>query len=397
MDPTSQAVHAIAAGLPHWERVLVVVAHPDDESFGLGGVIAALTAAGSVVHVLCLTKGEASTLGAAPDLADRRAAELALAARRLGVAATTLVDLPDGHLADLEEGELRQHVVRAVADHRPDGLLVFDPVGGVTGHPDHRAASLAALAVAEAYGLPVLGWGLPLDVAATLNDELGASFAGHRDLDVTVRVDRPTQRRAIEAHASQAVPGSVLWRRLELLGDHEHLRWLAGPGPVPVTTGDHRRAAAGAAASAAAGVVAVLVLGAGALTGCSGSMTGSGPSPVTSSTGAAARAQNGSAVTVDAFAAAAQRDGVTVLDVRTPEEFAQGHLSGAVNLDVSSADFTARLLELDRTRPYAVYCHSGNRSAVAVRAMTSAGFTDVVHLAGGVTAWTEAGRGLESS
>lgn len=209
--------------------MLVVVAHPDDESFGLGGVIATWTRAGSQVYVLCLTKGEASTLGGPGQLAAVRERELSMAAGRLGVAGTTLLDLPDGHLAGLADDVVRRHVMAAVDSHHPDGLLVFDPEAGVTGHPDHRAASVAALEVARARALPVLGWALPAQVAASLNSEYGTAFAGHADLDLTVAVDRGRQRSAIEAHVSQAVPGSVLWRRLELLGDVEYLRWLTLP------------------------------------------------------------------------------------------------------------------------------------------------------------------------
>lgn len=225
-DSAGTASSVPDTALPGWSRTLAVVAHPDDESFGLGGVIAALTSAGSVVHVLCLTKGEASTLGAAADLTAVRERELAMAADRLGVAGTTLLNLPDGGLAGLPDGVIRRYVETAVSAQLPDGLLVFDTTDGVTGHPDHRAASVAALEVAAAQGLPVLGWALPVRVAATLNAEYGTAFAGHASLDLRIRVDRVRQRSAIEAHASQAVPGSVLWRRLELLGDEEHLRRL---------------------------------------------------------------------------------------------------------------------------------------------------------------------------
>ena len=91
------------------------------------------------------------------------------------------------------------------------------------------------------------------------------------------------------------------------------------------------------------------------------------------------------------FAAALKRPGTTIVDVRTPQEYAQGHLQGAVNLDVSSADFAARLATLDPSAPYAVYCHSGNRSGVAVAAMAEQGFTDAYHLGGGIGAWQSAG------
>ncbi|MHB1172933.1 MAG: OsmC family protein [Lacisediminihabitans sp.] len=101
----------------------------------------------------------------------------------------------------------------------------------MTAHPDHVAATSAGLLAAETLNLPVLGWTLPGRVAAQLNQEFGADFTGHRDEDIDLRVsvDRARQHVAIHAHASQALPGSVLWRRLELLGDTESLRWLRQP------------------------------------------------------------------------------------------------------------------------------------------------------------------------
>jgi len=219
---------ADAGRLPGWRRVLAVVAHPDDESFGLGAVLERLASASADVGVLCLTAGEASTHGKGPDLAGVRAGELAQAAQELGLAATWLLHHRDGALADVAGPVLDGDVAAAVDDWRPDGLVVFDPLRGVTGHPDHAAASEAAVRVAAARGIPVLGWALPDSVSAVLNEEFGADFAGYAAdrLDLVVTVDRAGQRRAIAAHASQAVPGSVLWRRLELLGPHEYLRRL---------------------------------------------------------------------------------------------------------------------------------------------------------------------------
>lgn len=79
----------------------------------------------------------------------------------------------------------------------------------------------------------------------------------------------------------------------------------------------------------------------------------------------------------------------TVLDVRTPSEYAAGHLEGAQNLDVSSADFAANLEALDPDADYVVYCQSGNRSARAVAQMEDAGFT-AVQDAGGISAASSA-------
>jgi phage shock protein E len=87
-----------------------------------------------------------------------------------------------------------------------------------------------------------------------------------------------------------------------------------------------------------------------------------------------------------------RQQGVVVIDVRTPAEFAAGHIASAVNIDVEAADFMTRIAGLDRTAAYAVYCHSGNRSAVATSYMASAGFARVVDLAGGISAWIASGR-----
>jgi GlcNAc-PI de-N-acetylase len=113
--------------LPAWPSAPVVIAHPDDESFGLGAAIDQLTAAGAAAHILCYTRGGASTLN------------------------QTQADL-------------------------------------------HRARE-----------------------------------AGLCQIDLCVRISRQRQRRAALLHASQISPSAVLWRRLQLLGECEHLRWLVPP------------------------------------------------------------------------------------------------------------------------------------------------------------------------
>ena len=216
------------SALPQWRSVLAVVAHPDDESFGLGAVLSSFIDAGGRVAVLCLTHGEASTLhGVEGDLTGIRAAELRAAADTLGVAEVELMDFPDGGLASMPLEELAAAVGMVATRHQVEGLLGFD-LSGVTGHPDHAAATRAAVAVGERLGLPVLGWTLPMAVAQQLNEEFGAGFVGHTDaeIDARVTVSRERQLNAAACHPSQAVPGSVLWRRLELLGDLEYLRVL---------------------------------------------------------------------------------------------------------------------------------------------------------------------------
>jgi LmbE family N-acetylglucosaminyl deacetylase len=214
--------------LPAWRSVLAVVAHPDDESFGLGAVIGQLTANGTAVHVLCYTRGEASTLNeTGTDLRRARETELRQAGAELGVASVTLLDYPDAGLVGVPAAELSAHAAGLAASTGADGLLTFDNTG-ITSHPDHQAATRAAVQAAMDAGLPVLAWTLPAAVAARLRAETGQDFAGQQAdrIDLCVRVSRDRQRRAALLHASQISPTAVLWRRLQLQGDCEHLRWL---------------------------------------------------------------------------------------------------------------------------------------------------------------------------
>ena len=78
-----------------------------------------------------------------------------------------------------------------------------------------------------------------------------------------------------------------------------------------------------------------------------------------------------------------------ILDVRTPEEFADGHIDGAVNLDVQSRDFEKKLRALDRNKSYLVYCRTGNRSRQAVIAMEALGFRSIFHMYEGIVKWKQ--------
>lgn len=80
-----------------------------------------------------------------------------------------------------------------------------------------------------------------------------------------------------------------------------------------------------------------------------------------------------------------------VLDVRTPEEFAQGHLEGAVLVDYRSPGFREEVAGLDRTKTYLVYCRTGKRSASALGIMRELGFRSSYHLEGGIKRWLEEG------
>lgn len=100
-------------------------------------------------------------------------------------------------------------------------------------------------------------------------------------------------------------------------------------------------------------------------------------------------------VGVDEFDKVATSPGVKIIDVRTPAEFASGHIPGAVNIDVAQPGFDQAIAALDESQRYAVYCRTGNRSRAAAQQMSDAGFTSVVDLDGGIVAWSAAGRPVE--
>ena len=137
--------------------------------------------------------------------------------------------------------------------------------------------------------------------------------------------------------------------------------------------------------------LAALLLAASLVTG----MTACAPQEQGATVGSAADGE-ASTQTLDAaaFAELVTTNGVVVVDVRTPQEYAEGHLDGALNLDVSSPDFAAAIAALDPDVTYALYCRSGNRSAQAMDVMSSAGLTSLAHLDGGVAAWTSDGGTL---
>jgi rhodanese-related sulfurtransferase len=97
---------------------------------------------------------------------------------------------------------------------------------------------------------------------------------------------------------------------------------------------------------------------------------------------------------VSEFSTKVAEAGVITLDVRTPIEFAEGHIEGARLIDFHSGNFENEIAALDKNATYAVYCRSGNRSGQAVKVMQDAGFTNVFNMNGGVIDWANAGLPL---
>lgn len=188
-------------------RLVVIAAHPDDESLGAGGLIATAAAAGLPVYVVLLTAGEASPHAAAGKtrhaLATMRLAEMENALARLAPDNyLVFLGAPDGAVADTEE-----QVARSLAELLGDGsqTLVAAPWRH-DGHPDHDAAGRAAATAARASGARLLEYPL-LTWSSASPDDL--PWPAVTCLPLTPEV-RDLKAAAIRAHVSQvraAQPG----------------------------------------------------------------------------------------------------------------------------------------------------------------------------------------------
>lgn len=159
------------------KRLLLLLAHPDDETFGPGGTIARYAREGVDVRLATATRGEAGQLGD-PPLTDRdglgamREGELRSAAAKLGIAEVEFLGFGDGRLEVTPIDEIVERAVATIRRTRPHVIVGFGP-GGVSGHPDHVVMHRVA---AEAFGAAAdparftgqLASGLPLWAASKL-------------------------------------------------------------------------------------------------------------------------------------------------------------------------------------------------------------------------------------
>lgn len=137
------------------ERLLVIVAHPDDADFGAAGTVAGWVRAGTVAQLVCCTSGDAGGDDAAIDqleLARRRETEQRAAAAVVGYGDVDFLHRPDGAVAN--DLALREQLVRIMRRFKPDAVMAMDPTvvvlargstRGFVQHVDHRAAGQAAL------------------------------------------------------------------------------------------------------------------------------------------------------------------------------------------------------------------------------------------------------------
>jgi LmbE family N-acetylglucosaminyl deacetylase len=131
--------------------IAAVFAHPDDETFSIGGTIAAYAQKGVRWDLFCATDGDAGRsavpVSSREELAALRRNELIAAARLLGVRGEIMTHgHPDGALAHVDADQLVGEVVRFLRETRPDLVITFGPEGAPNAHRDHRAISRAATA-----------------------------------------------------------------------------------------------------------------------------------------------------------------------------------------------------------------------------------------------------------
>ena len=216
-------------------RLLVVVAHPDDETFGTGSVIASAAAAGVDVTVCCATRGErgedtSGTTNNPAELGEVREQELRAAARILGARDVVLFDFADSGLeGDAEPGSLStvelstvvEPVAALIARVEPDVVVTLDP-DSVTVHRDHvriGEAATAAFSKAAKPAARLYYWTLSRSLMVRWQDEMRVLGRlpeyveieiGRPDGEITTVVDvapvMQVRRSAIAAHRTQASP-----------------------------------------------------------------------------------------------------------------------------------------------------------------------------------------------
>ena len=208
--------------MPAAPRILLIFAHPDDESFIAAGLARRCADNGGTVALVTATRGDAGRVGEPPlcrreQLPALRERELRNATGALAISDVDLLDYRDKHLADAPAGEVRDALAARMRRFRPHVVVTFDP-GGMNGHVDHVAISRFTLDAAAAaadgrwatsgtrphriqrllWNSPVLPW--EVTRPADLRQEPGVDFV------IDVAAQRAAKAAALRAHRTQRVP-----------------------------------------------------------------------------------------------------------------------------------------------------------------------------------------------
>jgi LmbE family N-acetylglucosaminyl deacetylase len=196
--------------------ILGIWAHPDDETFMVGGLLAMAAANGQKVACVTATKGEAGVQDAlrwpAETLGETRANELAKALEILGVGNHQWLDYPDGGCASAPEVAAVERLVAIINEFKPDSIITFPP-DGLTGHNDHVAVSAWATAAAVQSEVSPKVW-----YAVHTEEVYGAAFKSIDDtMNVYFNIDTPKFVQQSLCDISLELPDEILDKKLRAL------------------------------------------------------------------------------------------------------------------------------------------------------------------------------------
>jgi LmbE family N-acetylglucosaminyl deacetylase len=227
-------------------KLMLVVAHPDDECFGFGGALGLAADRGVETYVICLTDGQAATnrgdAASAQELGATRRAEFAASCDTLGVTHHEVLDYQDGRLEFVNFPQAAGRLVERIRRFKPDVVLTFGSDGGPNTHADHMMASMLTTAAFHWAGRP------------NRYPDLSQAFQSRRLYTVTSSFEIPDrqapmpspwsvvldissiQRRKAEAfrqHVSQAPLMERTRELFEKYGHQEFYTLIAGESPQP--------------------------------------------------------------------------------------------------------------------------------------------------------------------
>ena len=191
------------------KSLLVILPHPDDESFPMGGTLAKYAADHNHVTLICATRGEAGIPTVSPEEAGKiREGELRRAVYELGLDEVRFLDYRDGTLAQVNVEEFIERLAGILRDQKPDVVLTFGP-DGISGHPDHVTLSMRVTQAFDHAALPKARLYYLAPSEATFQGcGVGPSqeVAGGPVVGIDITDFRLQKVRAMQAHSSQNPP-----------------------------------------------------------------------------------------------------------------------------------------------------------------------------------------------
>lgn len=214
------------------KNLLVILPHPDDESFPMGGTLAKYAADHTRVTLVCATRGEAGIKGLSPqETALIREAELCRAAAMLGLAKVRFLDYEDGTLTQVDPGEFIKRLMDILEEMHPNVVLTFGP-DGISGHPDHVTLSAR---VTEAFDQAKLSNARLFYLAPSEATLQGCGVVPDQDIvqvpvaSIDISDYRYPKLLAMQSHASQNPPFTgIPEQEINKLACHEYFT-LARP------------------------------------------------------------------------------------------------------------------------------------------------------------------------